>query len=134
MPLSTIFQLYCEGKFYCLREPEYLEKTTDLPQIITNKLYHIMFYRVQLITCTVKSKRKSKTKTLEKSFVRHKVLHSNCNKTENYTEMVHQHNQQHANLLENSKIHTIKQWQNANLGPSSYLSKPNPESTKNLLK
>ena len=39
---ATFNKLYHGIQFYWWRKPEYLEKTTDLPQI--DKLYHTMLY------------------------------------------------------------------------------------------
>jgi hypothetical protein len=55
-PLSTIFQLnIVMRQFVWWRKQEYQEKTNDLSQV-TDKLYHLILYQVQLATNGVETR------------------------------------------------------------------------------
>jgi hypothetical protein len=45
--IQQYWSYFVVASFFWWRKPEYPEKTTNLPQV-TDKLYHIMLYQVQL--------------------------------------------------------------------------------------
>ena len=56
-PLSTIFKLHYNGQFYWWGKLEYSEKTIDLLQV-TDKLYHIILYQVNLTTSVMRTQQR----------------------------------------------------------------------------